>query len=398
MKNHPLTLYLEINNFDYFFFVVEIDEQDNFKIIYKSEFRLRDTDNKKNLNLENVFNEIKRNVYLIEQKIEYTFNEIVLILENFSPTFINLTGYKQLNGSQVLRENITYILNTLKSYVYEVENKKTVIHIFNSKFYLDNKKIDNLPIGLFGEFYSHELGFTLMDTNKYVRLKNIFELCNLKVKKILTKSFIEGANTSDNFKNIDTFFQIQIKENVSKIFYFENDALKFEQSFKFGLNIIIKDISKITSLSMDNVQMILKRIDLNDKLSNDELIEEKYFGEDNFKAIKKKLVYEIALARIKEISELLLFKNLNLSHYNNGSKAIFLEVNDKYQFKSINKIFEKVFTSKYDGDFKILDNLNSENLLITANKLVHFGWKKEAIPIATSKKSFIASIFETFFG
>tara|TARA_A100000164_G_scaffold378327_1_gene419611 strand:+ start:464 stop:1660 length:1197 start_codon:yes stop_codon:yes gene_type:complete len=398
MKNHSLTLYLEINGFDYIFFVGEIDEEGNFKITYKLEFRLKDTDNTKNLNSENIFDEIKKNVYLIEQKIGHTFNEVVLILENFNPTFINLTGYKKLNGSRVLRENITYILNTLKSCVYEAETKKTVIHIFNSKFYLDNKKINNLPIGLFGEFYSHELGFTLIDTNKYIKLQNIFDLCNLKVKKMITKSFIEGANTSDNFKNIDTFFQIRIKENESKIFYFENDSLKFEQNFKFGSNIILKDISKITSLSMINIQIILEKIDFNDKLSDDELIEEKYFEKGDFKAIKKKLIYEIALARIKEISELLFFNNLNLSHYNKGSKVIFFDINNKSQSKSLDKIFEKVFSSKCDRDFKILNNVNSENLLITANKLVHFGWKKEAIPIASSKKSFIASIFDTFFG
>ena len=65
-----------------------------------------------------------------------------------------MSGFKKLDGSQFLIENITYILNTLKSIVEETELKKTIIHIFNSKFYLDNKKIDNLPIGLFGDNYS----------------------------------------------------------------------------------------------------------------------------------------------------------------------------------------------------------------------------------------------------
>ena len=84
---------------------------------------------------------------------------MVLILDNYELTFISLSGFKNLNSTQVVRENITYILNSLKSYVDETEVKKTIIHIFNSKFNLDNKKIDNLPIGLFGDFYSHELSF-----------------------------------------------------------------------------------------------------------------------------------------------------------------------------------------------------------------------------------------------
>ena len=71
-----------------------------------------------------------------------------------------------MNGTQILRENITYILNNLKSYINLIETK-TILHIFNSNFYLDNKKIDNLPIGLFGDFYSHELSFVLINSNDY---------------------------------------------------------------------------------------------------------------------------------------------------------------------------------------------------------------------------------------
>ena len=69
-----------------------------------------------------------------------------------------------------LKRKYNYILNTLKSCVEEIETKK-VLHIFNSRFYLDNKKIENLPIGLFGDFYSHELSFILINKNDYKNLK-----------------------------------------------------------------------------------------------------------------------------------------------------------------------------------------------------------------------------------
>ena len=158
--------------------------------------------------LESVFNTIKENIYLIEQKFDYTFKEVILILDNFNPSFINLTGFKKLNGSQVLKENITYIINTLKSCLDKNESNKTILHIFNSKFILDKKNIENLPISLFGDFYSHELSFTLMNTNDYKNLNIIFDKCSLKIKKILIKSFILGANISDNFKNFDTFLKL----------------------------------------------------------------------------------------------------------------------------------------------------------------------------------------------
>ena len=212
MQDTYLTLYIEINDSDFIFFVVRNDEQNNFEIIYKFTTPLKGIEKKSITDFESAFNTIKENIFLIEQKINYTFKEIVLILENFTPTFINLTGFKRLNGSQILRENITYILNSLKSYIDEIETKKNIIHIFNSKFNLDNKKIDNLPIGLFGDFYSHELSFVLINSNDYQNLKNIFNKCNLKIKKTLIKSFIKGAIVNNDYKDRDTFFLYKNKK------------------------------------------------------------------------------------------------------------------------------------------------------------------------------------------
>ena len=82
-----------------------------------------------------------------------------------------------------MRENITYILSTLKSLIEETEVNKKILHIFNSKIFLDNNDIENLPIGLFGDFYSHELSFSLINKNDYKNLKNIFSQCNLKLRR-----------------------------------------------------------------------------------------------------------------------------------------------------------------------------------------------------------------------
>ena len=254
MKVYSPKLYIEINNSNFIFFVGNEDEYNNLKIIYKLDVPSRGIINNKISNFEEVHKLIKENIYMIEQKLKYTFRELIIILENFNTSFINLSGYKKLNGSQILKENITYILNSLRSYVQKNEKNKTVVHIFNSRFILDKQNIKNLPIGLFGDFYSHELSFSLINTNDYKNLKNIFDHCNLKIKKILIKSFIKGASISENNKNIDNFFQVKMNRENFKIFYFENNSLKSEQQFNFGLDIIISDISKITSLKKDFVE------------------------------------------------------------------------------------------------------------------------------------------------
>jgi len=397
MTNSFLKLYLEINKQSYFFFVGQNDENDNFKIIYNLELPLKGIENNRISDLEKVSDIIKKNVYIIEQKFSYTFKEIILIIENFELTYINLSGLKKLNGSQILRENITYILNTLKSCINENEKKKTILHIFNSKFCLDNKNVENLPIGLFGDLYTHELSFILINKNDNKNLKSIFEKCNLKIHKILVKSFVEGVNINENNKSSDTFFQLKINKNNSKIFYFENNSLKYEQNFKFGTDIIIKDISKIISLNKDIVELILGQTKLTKDISEDELIEEKFFNNNNYRKIKKILIYNIALARIKEIFDLIFFKNINLNYYEKFSKNIYLEICDKSLFYTFQELYKTTFYKNNCHYFNFKDNLSNEKMLNSVNKLVNFGWKKEAIPTSQFQKSIIARFFDLIF-
>jgi cell division protein FtsA len=397
MKNFSLKLFLEINFTDLVFLVGKNDENNNIDVAYELKVPLNGMDNKRITDFEKLFIAIKKNVYLIEQKFNYTFIEIVLILNNFNLTFINLSGYKKLNGSQILKENIIYILNTLKSYVVETEIKKETLHIFNTEFNLDKKKIDNLPIGLFGDFYAHELSFVLINRNDYKNLKNIFAKCNLSVNKILIKSFVKGSSISENNKNIETFFHIEIHENNVNISYFENHSLKFEQNFQFGSDIVIKDISKITSLKIDTIKKILKdiRIKKEETLDN-ELINEKFFNNEIYRKIKKKLIYEIAYARIKEILDITILNNINFKHYNKFSNDIFLEIDHKCRYNFFEEIYKSVFLLNKKNIISI-DELSSKDILKSVNKIVHFGWKKEAIPLLVTKKSLITRIFNTIF-
>ena len=392
------TLYIEITETHFNFFVGENDDNNNYIDKYKLKVQIQGIEKNRVSDLDKAYSLIKKTIYLIEQKINTTFKEIILILENFNPSFINISGYKKLNGSQILKENITYILNSLKSYVSKNESKKKIIHIFNSNFCLDNKKIENLPIGLFGEFYSHELSFALINNNDFKNLENIFDQCNLKIKKIFLKSFIKGAYLSENKKISGNFFQIKIKNKSSKIFHFENNSLKLEQNFKFGTDIIIDDISKITSLKKEIIKKILNKIELKDDHLESELIEKEFFLDENFRKIKKKLIYEIALARIREISNLLIFQNINFYHCLKSSKIIILEIEDELTLKGLTKIYETVFSMNKKFNLILIGQLPTESILDIANKLVHFGWNKEAIPITRTKKSIIARLFDAIFG
>ena len=395
MNDKYFNLYLVIKSSRFIFYVVAV-ENNIAKIDYKLDVPTIGLKDNKISNFEEIFDTIKHNIYLIEQNQKHTFKEIILILNDFETSFTNISGYKKLNGSQILRENITYILNTLKTYVDKTEEKK-ILHIFNSKFLLDSKKIENPPIGLFGDFYSHELSFSLIDKNDYKNLQNLFDKCNLKIKKVLLSNYIKGVFISEKNSNLNTFYFLEINLDKSRIFYFENNCLKFEQSFKFGYNIIFNDISKITLLKKETIEKILNEIELNQIISNEELIEKEFFKNENFKKIKKKLIYEIIEARINEVLEIIIFKNVNFQYYNKSPKPLFLEFCNEFNFQSIESVYKTIISQKGLSDIRYLDDMSPESLLNTANKLVHFGWKKEAIPFTKTKKSLIARFFSSIF-
>ena len=396
MEIYSPKLFIEINNLEYTFVVGDKNENNQFKLVYNHTVPTQGMQNYRVTDFDLVFNIIKKNIYLIEQELNFTFKDITLIIDNFNCSFINLTGFKRLNGSQILKENIIYILNSLKSKIDEVESKKTILHIFNSKYYLDKKKIENLPIGLFGDFYSHELSFILINNNDFKNLINIFDRCNLKINKILLKSFVEGSYRSNNNSDLDTFFQIKINKKNSQVFYFENDALKFEQNFNFGSDLILNDISKITSLKKDKVKKILLNSNLAQVAPGEEFIEKIYFENENYRKIKKKLIIDIAEARIKELSEIIITNNINFITYQNNN-TIFLQIDDKSNFKCFEDSYVLSFSKQKNFIVKFVENIEYKDFIYNANKLVQFGWKKEAVPVIHPKKSLIARFFNALF-
>lgn len=390
-----MKLFIIIDN-SRFLFVAAQSANDDIKILNKKSVTFKEIGKFQFSDLNLMLEIFKKNIYDLEQKIDYIFKEVILIINNFDNISMNITGFKKLNGSQLLRENITYVLNSLKSKISEYENKREIIHIFNTNFFLDKKNCINLPIGLFGDFYSHELSFFLINKTNTENLKNIVAKCNLNIEKIISKSFIEGIALINN-SNLETFIDLKINGKTSQLSYFENSTLKFYQNFNFGSDAIIKDISKILKLENINIIKFLSKPNFFDTEHNEDFLEREYFNNLNYRKIEKKLILEIAKARIQELAELFIFENINIKNFLSHSQSIFLTVSNKQDIQSLLSVFETSFSNENKYDLKIIENVSDEDVIRKAYTLVQFGWKKEAIPFVSEKKSIIARVFDLFF-
>ena len=394
MANDSIFFFIDINESNLSFAVIQKNEE-NFTLAYNNKVSIEGFKNNLISDFDLVKKTIKDNIYNAEQKLGVILKEVILIINNYDCSIINLTGFQKLNGSQLTKENITYILNSLKSKIEEIENEKKVIHIFNIKFSLDTKDVENIPIGLFGNFYSHELSFFLIKSLYHKNLQNIFSECNLKINRIISKNYIDGINLIKDDLSSDTFLNLEINQESSHIFYFENSALKFSQDFNFGYELIIKDICKIISFKSEMVKKILTNFDFLN-MSKEESIKKEFFEEKNFRKIEKRLIYQIAEARIQEKIELIILKNLNLSSFLKKDLRIFLKINDSLISKSFKKIYQS-YLSKGNFDVKIIENVGKEKFFLNTYSLVQYGWKKEAVPVSLEKKSIITRFFNLLF-
>ena len=165
MKTDNPILFVEINESQYIFVASMYDDNQNLKVIEKIITPIKGINKNKFTNIVDASEEIKKNVEVIESKLNFIFKEVTVIIDLFDVSCINISGFKKLNGSQLLKENISYILNSLKLEITENEKQRTILHIFNTKSVLDDNKADNLPIGLYGDFYYHELTFFFLLVN-----------------------------------------------------------------------------------------------------------------------------------------------------------------------------------------------------------------------------------------
>ena len=394
MKIKSALIFIKLSSLNLNFTIFDSEDNNN-RLIYSENVRSEGIKNNTISDFNALLNLIKTNILLLEKKFDLVFKETVLILDIFNNCLVNFSGFKNLNSSQLTKQNITYIINSLRTKINETEKKKVAIHIFNSKYILDGQALENLPIGLFGNFYSHELSFFLIDENDLKNIQNIFKKCNLRIKKIISNDFLEGINLINENATLDNFFKIKLNEDSLQLTFFENSSIQFIQHFDFGTSYILKDISKVTGLSIEIVEEILEKSNFSKENLND-LIEKDYFKDINFRTIKKQLIFEIAEARIKEYSDIVLFKNINVKKFLQKQGVIFLQIHDgktscfknSYEFVFSKNNFFKIKTFWHDqfGDFYSV-----------AKNLVQYGWKSEAIPIVRENKSIITRIFEKFF-
>jgi cell division protein FtsA len=399
MKLDEPYLIIKLTDNKIIFYTISFDKKKDYKLIKNVTVDSEGIQNRKIVDIDLIAKLIKTNITSIEDELDCYFTEVSVIINPNDINCINISGYKKLNGSQVLKEDITYILNDIKKIIVSNENKHSLIHLFNSSFVLDSDNLDNLPIGLFGEFYNQNMTFFLVNKNFLKNTKLIFNNCRINIDRIILKPFVEGINFLQKNKSNKNFTVINFEDKKISISLFRNNSYVLNQEFNFGIELIAKDISKLCSLKIEEVEVLLKEINLTStvEVESESCLDRKFFLNSPYRKIKHQLILDIITARLDELIEICYEKNINLNYFRKNNNAIYVTIENIQYFKNIEQALQK---NKLINPEWIYNKNTPENSLFSLNgaaELIGKGWAKEAIPVAQTKKTLFSSFFSKLF-
>ena len=118
---------------------------------------------------------------------------------------------------------------------------------------------------------------------------------------------------------------------------------------------------------------------------------------ENTKKISFEHILNICNARIDEIIDLIISKNINLKNFDKRNLDLYIYFEDNNLLKNLSHQFKKRINSGLSVETHYNFEANQENTAKIFSELISRGWVKEAIPVTKKKKSLISRIFSLIF-
>ena len=361
--------------------------------------------NSKIVNFSKAANSIRSCISIAEKKAKVLLKKINVIFEQTEFLCTKFSKNKKIDGTKIQKEDIEFLLKDAKKQLTQNDDTQSIIHIFNHNYIVDGKSFIEEPINIYANALSHEMTFVTAPKNNLKNIKEVFIDCDIEIARFISSMFALGVELLNEDQLDSGSILIDLGFEKISLGLFKNLALVHSVTLPLGINHIVKDISKVCSLSMKDSEIIKNDIDyslINNTNIFDEnnYLKENYFKESNPSKLSKSLICDILQARLDEILEMikkqiatsgLIFGN-NIYITGGGSQLKNIEI----YFSNFLKLNVKKLDKKNE-DHKKENSYDIFNSCLGASKIIQSGWETEAIPQGVNKsgdkKGFFAKIF-----
>ena len=408
MSSEILTGIIQLGNINIKCIIFKINNNNVSEILSTSVTLSEGIHNGAVINLTKASNVIRSCISVAEKKAQTQLKKINVVLEE--PEFLStkFSKHKKINGSKIHKDDIDFLLKEAKKQLILNDKKHSIIHIFNHNYIVDGKPFAEEPIGVYADSLSHEMTFITMPKNNLKNIKQAFIDCDIEIERLISNTFALGVQLLNN-KELE-FGSVLIDIGFEKVSLglFKNLTLVHSITLPMGVNHIIKDISKVCSLSIEESKIIRDNIDFSfqdntNLFDKNDFLKDIYFKNSSYRKISKNLILDVTKARLDEIFEKIK-KQIIVPGFNLNSGINFLLAGGGSHLPNIDKYcanyfgpsvrIEKENNKQHEKDLET--NFTS---CLGALRIIKDGWETEAIPEIVNKNikkiGFLAKIFGT---
>ncbi len=400
---------IELGNINIKCLIFRINNDDTSEILSSSLVKSEGIHNSKIVNPVKAANAVRSCISIAEKKAKVFLKKINVVIEQ--PEFLctKFSKHKKIDGSKIQKEDIEFLLKEAKKQVTLNDRTQKIIHIFNHNYIVDNKTFIEEPINVYADSLRHEMTFITMPKDNLKNINQVFIDCDIEVERLISCIFSLGVELL-NYKQLQKgSILIDLGFEKTSLGIFKDLALIHILTLPIGVNHIVKDISKVCSLNLDESEIIKNNIDFsfidNAKVFDDsDYLKKDFFNTSHFRKIKKSLIANVLKARLNEILEIvkkqIIVTGLNTNSETNifitggGSNILNLE---KYFSNFFDLNVKKIGVKSNEGKNEKNSYANFSSCL-GAFKIIKDGWETEAIPESVNKNEgklgFFAGIFK----
>jgi len=386
--------------------IFKINENNVSEILSTAAIKSEGIHNGVIVNLEKASSVFRVCISSAEKKAKLNIKKIIAIVEQ--PEFLctKLSKNRKVDGSKIKKYDIDFLLKEAKKQVLNNDRKQSIIHIFNHNYIVDGKTFIEEPIDVFANSFSHEMTFITMPQNNLKNIEQAFYNCDIEVERYISSIFALSVKCLNNHDFQSGSILIDIGHEKISFGLFKHLAIVHSATLPIGINHIIKDISKVCLLDLEESKEVVEKIDFsfqnNEELfDKDSYLKDNFFRNSNYRKISKLLILDIIKARIDETFEIIK-KQIIESGLNPALGANLFLVGGGSNLFNIDKYCSKIFSSdvvNLSEDNSKENNEFDTNFMacLGAIKIIKDGWETEAIPEIKNKNAqklgFFAKIF-----